>query len=130
MRDGADLTDALINLANRFGVPTLGQDRARAIVTNVLIPFGFALSNHSGDRDLAERFATLWESLPAAESNERTRRAIRQVCGDVGIKRIGSRIQQGLIQLDQALCTPRRCYECPIAAIVVTDSTPPPSLLG
>ena len=126
VRDGADLT----NLANRFGVPALGQDRARAIVTNVLIPFGFALSNHSGDRDLAERFATLWESLPAAESNERTRRAIRQVCGDVGIKRIGSRIQQGLIQLDQALCTPRRCYECPIAAMVVTDSNPPPSLLG
>ena len=130
VRDGADLAGALIEFVNHFGALALGRERARAIVTNVLVPFGFALANHSGDRELAELFANLWESLPGAESNERTRRAIRQVSGDIGIKRIGSRIQQGLIHLDQTLCAPRRCYECPIAAEVVSQSTPPGSLLG
>jgi hypothetical protein len=112
----------LIEIVDRAGVPALGNDRARAIATNVLVPFGFALASQSGDADLAESTARVWESLPGAESNERTRRAVRQVTGDVGMKRLGARLQQGLIHLDQTLCAPRRCYECPIAAIVVQES--------
>ena len=50
--------------------------------------------------------------------------------GKIGLKRAGSRLQQGLIHLDQALCAPRRCYECPIAAIVVNDAGPVRGLLG
>jgi hypothetical protein len=122
LRGATDPTPFLIECVDRTGVPALGSDRARAIATNVLIPFGFALASQTGDAELAESTARIWESLPGAESNERTRRAVRQITGDIGMKRIGARLQQGLIHLDQTLCGPRRCYECPIAAVVVRES--------
>jgi uncharacterized protein DUF2851 len=122
LRAAADPTTFLMELVDRQDVPALGIDRARAIVTNVLVPFGFVLASQTGDADLAESTARVWESLPGAESNERTRRAVRQITGDVGMKRLGARLQQGLIHLDQSLCGPRRCYECPIAAVVVRES--------
>jgi hypothetical protein len=130
LRAATDPTPALIEIVDRAGVPALGNDRARAIATNVLVPFGFALASQSGDADLAESTARVWESLPGAESNERTRRAVRQITGDVGMKRLGARLQQGLIHLDQTLCAPRRCYECPIAAIVVRESAADGIALG
>ena len=79
---------------------------------------------------MAECAARVWEALPGAESNERTRRAVRQVAGDTGLKRLGARLQQGMIHLDQHLCGPRRCYECPIAAVVVRESATGGTLLG
>jgi hypothetical protein len=130
IRDGLDPTDSLIALVDSAGAPALGSDRARAIATNVLVPFTFALASQSDDADLAECAARVWESLPGAESNERTRRAARQVAGDTGLKRLGARLQQGLIHLDQTLCGPRRCYECPIAAVVVRESATGGTLLG
>ena len=130
LREGSDPTEDITDLVESSGAPAIGRDRARAMTTNVLIPFGFAVASQSADSDLAERTARLWESLPAAESNERTRRAIRQVTGDVGLKRFGARVHQGLIHLDQTLCAPRRCYECPIAATVVHDAAAPGTLLS
>jgi hypothetical protein len=130
LRAGLDPTDALIEMAATSGAPGLGVDRARAITTNVLVPFAFAIANQNGDVDLAEQVARVWESLPGAESNERTRRAIRQVTGEVGMKRLGARLQQGLIHLDRSLCEPRRCYECPIAAVVVREGPSPGLPLG
>jgi len=130
LRAATDSTPFLIELIDRARVPALGNDRARAIATNVLVPFGFALASQTGDADLAESTARVWESLPGAESNDRTRRAVRQITGDVGMKRLGARLQQGLIHLDQTLCIPRRCYECPIAAVVVRESATGGPLLG
>jgi hypothetical protein len=124
IRDGQDPTSAMIGIVAGLSAPSLGEDRARAIVTNILVPFAFALASHSGDTHLAERAGELWGSLRPGESNERTRRAIRQVSGKVGLKRLGGRAHQGLLHLDQALCAPRRCYQCPIGRLVVTMSTP------
>jgi hypothetical protein len=130
LRDGLDPTSSLIDLVGSRGAPAIGRDRARAITTNVLIPFAFAIASQAGDTDLADGVALVWESLPGAESNERTRRAVHQVTGDVGMKRLGARLQQGLIHLDQSLCAPRRCFECPIAAVVVREAAPQSGLLG
>jgi hypothetical protein len=130
LRAGLNPTTSLIELVSAAGAPALGNDRARAITTNVLIPFAFALAGQSGDADLGDAVAKVWESLPGAESNERTRRAVRQVTGEVGMKRLGARQQQGLIHLDQTLCAPRRCFECPIAAVVVREAAPHDALLG
>lgn len=123
IRHGDDSTRHLTEMVAVSGGPTLGEGRARAITTNVLIPFGFALASHSGDTILGERVAELWGSLKAGESNERTRRAIRQISGPVGLKQIGGRAHQGLIHLDQVLCGPRRCYQCPIGRLVVMIPT-------
>jgi hypothetical protein len=130
LRNGSDPTERLANLVTTVGAPALGFDRARAITTNVLIPFGFAVASQNADHNLAEGVARLWETLPAAESNERTRRAVRQVTGDVGLKGIGARVHQGLIHLDRTLCAPRRCYECPIAGAVVREPAAPAPPLG
>jgi hypothetical protein len=130
LRAGFDPTDTMIEIVAGAGAPALGLDRARAITTNVLVSFAFAIASQNEDVDLAEQVSRVWESLPGAESNERTRRAIRQVTGEVGMKRVGARLQQGLIHLDRSLCEPRRCYECPIAAVVVREPSAPERPLG
>ena len=119
VRDGVDVPGLLREHAVSNGRTLLGDDRATGIVVNAVIPFALALAEHTGDFALGEAAAKLWEGLPAAESNELTRRAARQVAGDVRISGLGARGQQGLIQLDQTLCRPRRCFECPIAAVVL-----------
>jgi hypothetical protein len=121
IRDRRDPTSEIAELVGRNLGLRIGDDRARAIVINVVLPFGYAMSSHTGDQELAACAAELWEALPGAESNERTRRATRQITGDIGIRRQVARIQQGLIHLDRTLCGPRRCYECPIAAAVLID---------
>ena len=125
IRADVDPTMHLIEIVAMSGAPPLGEDRARAIAINVLIPFAFALASHADDTHLAESVAAVWGSMKPGESNERTRRAIRQISGDIGLKRLGGRAHQGLIHLDQVLCAPRRCYQCPIGQLVVSSPSKP-----
>ena len=124
---GAD--EALRGLVALGGTPALGVDRARAILTNVVVPFAVALSHATGDRDLEERAITAWDALPPAESNAKVRDAKRQVAGSASLTGLGARGQQGLIHLHDALCGPRRCYECPVAAWVMAEEPSLPSSL-
>lgn len=117
-----DLATALRDLTRLDGADTLGVDRARGLAGNVLIPFALALAEHTADVELAESASAAWERLPAAESNHVTRRAQRQVGGEARFPAAGFRGQQGLILLDQVLCAPRRCYECPIARRVLSEN--------
>ncbi|HEY7031092.1 MAG TPA: DUF2851 family protein [Thermomicrobiales bacterium] len=119
LRQGSDPVVALRELATWDGEAGIGEDRAIGLVVNALIPFALALAEHTGDSGLADRAAAAWERLPPAESNEVTRRALRQVAGSSRLANLGARGQQGLLHLDGALCAPRRCYECPIAARVL-----------
>lgn len=130
IREGVDPSGEVQLLVARFADLRLGEDRARAIATNVLLPFAFALGQQIGDTELITRAGEIWEAMPGAESNEHTRRATRQVSGEVGIRRQGARIQQGLILLDRTLCEPRRCFECPIASLVLAEGavSPVPAL--
>ena len=109
---------ALVVIAD---TPPLGVDRARAILTNVVVPFAVALSHATGDRDLEERAMAAWDRLPSAETNAKVRDARRQVAGDAPLTGLGARGQQGLIHLHDTLCGPRRCYECPVAAWVMAE---------
>ena len=121
VREGSDPTSALQEMVGGHIGLRLGADRARAITTNVLVPFAFAFGQHGDDQQLLAKAGELWEVLSGAESNELTRRATRQVSGAVGIRRQGARIQQGLIHLDRTLCEPRRCFSCPIATMVLAE---------
>jgi len=122
IRAGDDPIAAIRDKTERDGHPGLGFDRAAAIVANALLPFALALAEHTGDRALTDVAALAWERLPAAESNAVTRRAHRQVAGDARLTGLGARGQQGLIHLDATLCAPRRCFECPIAHLTLTES--------
>jgi hypothetical protein len=115
LRAGRDPVAAIRQLAAK----RLGSDRAAAIAVNVVVPLALAVGAHGGEPALIDAGEAAWERLPGVESNERTRRAMRQVAGATRIPGLGARGGQGLIQLDATLCAPRRCYECPIARAVI-----------
>ena len=119
VRAGADPVAPLVAAMTWTTSPGIGTDRVRAIVANAVIPFALALAEQSADPALGEAAAAAWERLPAADANEVTRRAQRQVAGESRLGGLGARGQQGLIHLDQTLCRPRRCFECPIGQLVV-----------
>lgn len=120
-RSQLDAVEHLQQLSCVDGATTLGNERAVGLIGNVLIPFALALAEHTFDTDLSAAASGAWERLRNAESNAITRRAQRQVAGEARLTGLGFRGQQGLIHLDQTLCAPRRCYECPVAAAVLTD---------
>jgi hypothetical protein len=119
LQQGIDPVVALRELAVWDGETGIGEDRAVGLVVNALLPFALALAEHTGDSRLEDSASAAWERLPPAESNEVTRRALRQVAGDARLTNLGARGQQGLLHLDTALCGPRRCFECPIAERVL-----------
>jgi hypothetical protein len=119
LQQGIDPVVALRELAVWGGEIGIGEDRAVGLVVNALLPFALALAEHTGDSRLADSASAAWERLPPAESNEVTRRALRQVAGAARLTNLGARGQQGLIHLDASLCSSRRCYECPIAGRVL-----------
>ncbi len=122
VREGSDPVRAVQDLTAVAGHPTLGPDRAAALVANALLPFALAFAEHTGDARLTDAASAAWERLPAAGANEVTRRATRQVSGEARLGPLGERGQQGLIHLDAAFCAPRRCYECPVAHRVLAEA--------
>ncbi|MBX3071189.1 MAG: DUF2851 family protein [Thermomicrobiales bacterium] len=122
IRGGSPVETALVDAALWRGQRLLGEGRAIAVVTNAMLPFAMALAAHTGDDDLSEATSRAWEHLPGEEPNQITRRAQRQIAGDIRLGSWNARGMQGLIHLDSALCTPRRCFECPIAHLVVRQT--------
>lgn len=117
VHDAADLVKSLQNLTASDFSSGIGADRAVEMLASGILPFMLAYSRHNGDASLADATATRWSMLPTPAANHRTKRAARQVAGPATLGRIGARGSQGLLQLDTALCQPRRCYECPIARL-------------
>lgn len=122
IRNGAFDVAQLLTIVTQHG-GSLGQDRATVIASSVLIPFALALSEQASDPELAEGAMAAWDNLPASAHNRLTRAGLLQVTGGTPLRRIGERGMHGLLHLHRTLCTPRRCFECPIAALVVADST-------
>ena len=116
----ADLGEHLRDLSSTDETPGIGLDRASAILASSLLPFALALAQQTSDPVLLDGAALVWERLAGPASNAVTRRAIGQVAGDERLSGLGARGQQGLIHLDQTLCAPRRCRECPIAHAAVS----------
>jgi hypothetical protein len=117
MRGAADPIRALRDLTRSEDSPGIGADRAVDILASGVIPLALAYAAHSGDQALADAVSRHWERLPAPAASAVSRRAARQVAGATRLPGIGARGAQGLLHLDTALCQPRRCFECPIAAL-------------
>ena len=130
MLDGTDAPDEMLRALTAVDdTPALGIDRARAILANVVVPFAVALAHATDDPEQEERAVAAWDRLPPAESNAKVRVARRQVAGDAPLTGLGARGQQGLIHLHDTLCGPRRCYECPVAAWVMSEEPSLPASL-
>ena len=97
----------------------LGLPRATAIVATVVLPVCMAWAQREADVILEDEVTRSWVSLPRSEWSRPALRARTQVAGDAPLGPLGERALQGLLHLDRELCTPRRCFECPIAAEVV-----------
>ena len=121
LRCGADLSQSFRTLCSAEGRPALGAARSVAITASVILPVALAYARDIGDPELEDAASRAWASLPTSEWSRPAKRALAQAAGTAPIKRLGERGIQGLLHLDRALCTPRRCYECPIAAEVVRD---------
>lgn len=91
------------------------------MAASVLLPFSLAYAAHERDASLEDAARRAWIGLKHAEWTRPAKRALAQVTGGPGIRHLGERGHQGLLHLDRKLCTPRRCYECPIAAEVVRE---------
>jgi hypothetical protein len=115
-----DPVASLRNLTCFGGVPGIGEDRAVEILASGVLPVLFAMASHTGEDGLTEAATNLWDHLPSPTATSVTKRALSQVCGDGRLRGIGARGAQGLIHLDTALCLPRRCFDCPIAAAELT----------
>ncbi len=125
LRERDDLTAMLRDLT-AWGVRSqLGESRAISIVASVLLPFATAYARQTGDESIEEAAIDAWDHLPAAEYSRPAKRALAQVSGAIKLRASGERGQQGLLYLDRTLCTPRRCFECPIAAEVLRAEREP-----
>lgn len=121
IRTHSNIPWVIQQLGNAPDRPSLGQSRAISLAANVVLPLALALARHVSDAELEDAASEAWAQLPVAEWSRPAKRARHQAIGDARLDRLGERGIQGLIQLDRHLCTPRRCYECPIAAEVIRD---------
>jgi len=107
-------------------VPALGTDRATAMIATVILPFALAIARREHDHELEEIIGGHWENLPKGSTSRPGKRALTQVAGSRPLRGLGERGNQGLLKLDRDFCTPRRCFECPIAAEVVRSELAAP----
>jgi len=121
IRDGEDVPGRLRDLTGDATGGSFGAGRARAITASVVLPVAMAYAHHLGDPELEDTVSRAWAALPRSEWSRPARRGLEQAVGNARIGAIGERAIQGLIHLDRTLCTPRRCFECPIAAEVIRD---------
>ena len=98
----------------------IGTDRAIVLTSRVLIPYALALAEQTGDSELADGAMATWDLLKASGHNQQTRAAQLQITGGPPLRKLGERGMQGLIQLHRTRCLPRRCFECPIAALAIS----------
>ncbi len=108
----------------RTGPVPLGQDRAHEVIANVLIPFALGYAEWIADDRLREAAAQLWQELPAGRGNQLVRATLEQVCGPTPIRLRSARAEQGLLHLHHRGCRERRCWECPVAHLVLSRSSP------
>jgi len=121
VRQRSDVPAVIRELCSIPGGPAIGQGRAVSVAANVVLPLALAFSRHVGDTELEDAASEAWARLPASEWSRPAKRARHQAVGDARVDRLGERGIQGLLELDRHLCTPRRCFECPIAAEVIRD---------
>jgi hypothetical protein len=98
----------------------VGEDRARAIVANALLPFSLALADATSDRQLEQRVRAAWALAPAGSANW-VLAEVRPLLGSTPIGR--ARREQGAIELYRRCCEERRCLTCPAASAQVSATS-------
>ncbi len=91
----------------------VGQERAREIVVNILLPFCFAWAEMTSQPGLEGQALEIYRGYPRLGENRVTRYMERQIFSGHHLKSVDSACrQQGLIHLYKVFCLERRCHEC------------------
>lgn len=107
-----DKYDRRNSRADRF---IIGEQRARDIVINVVLPCLLIFAEKSSDLKLQNVLKDAYTKYPICSDNEITRSMRTRIFGfEKGGKAIitGARLQQGLIYLFREMCTPGTCIQC------------------
>jgi hypothetical protein len=99
--------------------PAIGRSRADQICVNVLAPFLAAFAEATGDDDLADQVALVWERLPGSVDDSVAKAALTQIVGTQRFRVTLAIESQGLHEIARSGCRQLRCFECPIAALAV-----------
>ena len=109
-----------------FGVPLrgapqslIGTERAREMLTNVLLPFMFALGEHTGDSSVSDWAVTSLRHAPAGGANHLTRSMRDDVLGlPPRFVPMTAARQQGLLHVYHTWCREKRCDTCAVAQML------------
>ncbi|MBP8824614.1 MAG: DUF2851 family protein [Flavobacteriales bacterium] len=86
----------------------MGQDMARNLVINAIVPYLFAMGRIRGHQPWEDRALALLEQLPAE------RNAIIREWGALGVAATSAGQGQALIELRNRYCMERKCLSCAI----------------
>ena len=109
-----------------FGIPLrgaaqslIGAERAREILINVLLPFMFALGEHTGDSGVADWTVACVRHAPAGGMNRLSRSMRDDVFGlpPRYVPMTAAR-QQGLLHIYHEWCREKRCDTCAVGQML------------
>lgn len=114
--------------ASRKARHLVGETRARDVWVNVVLPVLVAAGDAEGAEAKRRRAIALYHAHPPLQSNHKTRWVAEQVLGlpAKGDAKENAKAQQGMLELHDAFCAPRRCFECPIQAARAESSSASP----
>ena len=96
----------------------VGETRARDIWVNVALPMLVAAADTENGEDTRRRAIDLFHGHPPLQSNHKTRWVAAQALQlpKKADAKQQAKAQQGMLELYDGCCEPRRCFECPIQA--------------
>ena len=99
--------------------PAIGNERAREMVVNVVLPFFRAFGLERNNKELEGAATFLFELSPPGPGN----RKVKDMSAQLGIRRafgmpMTARREQGLVHLIEGPCRHGWCAECPIGRTV------------
>ncbi len=97
--------------SRRRSAALLGSGRAADMVVNVLLPFIFALGQFTCQPELRGKALDLYRSYPRLAANSVERQMMQQL-GLSNCLVNSARRQQGLIHINNTLCSEGRCQRC------------------
>lgn len=104
--------------------PTIGAQRRRQIITNIVAPFLAAYADALQDDLLGEQVSDWWQRLPGSADDQISRLARRQIVGRRRFPIRSALAEQGLHRIAREGCRQLRCFECPIAQLAAIHEGP------
>lgn len=99
--------------------PSIGRERAREIIVNIVLPFFNALALDEGRSSTSDAASRLFTLLPPGPGNRKVEDMANQLGIGKGLPvRMTARREQGLVHLVEGACRHGSCADCPLGRAV------------